>query len=123
MGRVAPGAHREVHTPGHHGVPEASNLLAAENPAFLGVWRLFEQRRMYRRPRAVLDVQRFYWDFTLETMAHPEEYERLFVLTTQATHWFNERGFTDASIDALPLARQAPYNYERGSKVLIKKLH
>ena len=47
---------------------------------------------------------------------------RLFVLTTQATHWFKERGFSDASIDALPLARQALYNYERGSKVLIKNL-
>ena len=48
--------------------------------------------------------------------------ERLFVLTTRATHWFKERGFEDASIGDLPVERQELYNYERGSKVLIKKL-
>jgi len=48
--------------------------------------------------------------------------DRLFVLTTQATHWFKERGFSDASLEALPMARQTLYNYERGSKVLIKDL-
>jgi len=48
--------------------------------------------------------------------------ERLFVLTTQATHWFKERGFEDASIGDLPMERQELYNYERGSKVLIKNL-
>ncbi|TFH49436.1 MAG: amino-acid N-acetyltransferase [Lysobacterales bacterium] len=47
---------------------------------------------------------------------------RLFVLTTQATHWFKERGFEDASIADLPVERQELYNYERGSKVLIKTL-
>lgn len=47
---------------------------------------------------------------------------RLFVLTTQATHWFKERGFADGNIDDLPVQRQTLYNYERGSKVLIKKL-
>lgn len=48
--------------------------------------------------------------------------QRLFVLTTQATHWFKERGFEDARIDDLPVERRELYNYERGSKVLIKKL-
>jgi len=48
--------------------------------------------------------------------------ERLFVLTTQATHWFKERGFADASIDDLPVERRELYNYERGSKVLVKPL-
>ena len=47
---------------------------------------------------------------------------RLFVLTTRATHWFIERGFTPAAIDDLPVARQAIYNYQRNSKVLIKRL-
>jgi len=47
---------------------------------------------------------------------------RLFVLTTQATHWFKERGFEDARIADLPIERQRLYNYERGSKVLIKSL-
>jgi amino-acid N-acetyltransferase len=48
--------------------------------------------------------------------------EQLFVLTTQATHWFIERGFEDASIGELPIGRQELYNYARGSKVLIKSL-
>jgi amino-acid N-acetyltransferase len=48
--------------------------------------------------------------------------DRLFVLTTQATHWFKERGFADADIDDLPVQRRELYNYERGSKVLIKPL-
>ncbi len=48
--------------------------------------------------------------------------QRLFVLTTQATHWFKERGFEDGRIDDLPVERQELYNDERGSKVLIKKL-
>jgi len=45
--------------------------------------------------------------------------ERLFVLSTQATHWFKERGFHDTTLDELPVARQRLYNYQRGSKVLI----
>jgi len=48
--------------------------------------------------------------------------ERLFVLTTQAAHWFKERGFVDAQLDELPVARQLLYNYQRGSKVLINTL-
>lgn len=47
---------------------------------------------------------------------------RLFVLTTQASHWFKERGFVDATLDDLPVAKQALYNYERRSKVLQKTL-
>ena len=48
--------------------------------------------------------------------------ESLFVLTTFATHWFKERGFVDATVEALPVERRAIYNYQRGSKVLIKPL-
>jgi amino-acid N-acetyltransferase len=47
---------------------------------------------------------------------------RLFVLTTRTTHWFMERGFAPAVIQDLPVARQALYNYQRNSKVLIKQL-
>lgn len=46
----------------------------------------------------------------------------LFVLTTQTRDWFVEHGFEEAPIDALPAPRQALYNYQRSSKVLIKKL-
>jgi amino-acid N-acetyltransferase len=48
--------------------------------------------------------------------------ERLFVLTTQTTHWFREQGFVEAGLDALPKERQALYNLQRNSKVLIRHL-
>ncbi len=47
---------------------------------------------------------------------------RLFVLTTQTSHWFKERGFEDGVIEDLPVLRKSLYNYQRNSKVLIKKL-
>ncbi|MEQ8858377.1 MAG: amino-acid N-acetyltransferase [Pseudomonadales bacterium] len=47
---------------------------------------------------------------------------RLFVLTTQTRDWFLEHGFEDASIDDLPAPRQALYNFQRNSKVMIKHL-
>ena len=46
----------------------------------------------------------------------------LFVLTTRAEHWFLERGFVESTVDKLPVARKKLYNYQRNSKVLIKKL-
>jgi len=47
---------------------------------------------------------------------------RLFVLTTQTRDWFAEHGFEEASVDALPAPRQALYNLQRNSKVMIKNL-
>jgi len=47
---------------------------------------------------------------------------RLFVLTTRATHWFIEHGFTDSTVETLPASKQALYNLQRRSKVLIKSL-
>lgn len=47
---------------------------------------------------------------------------RLFVLTTQTAHWFRERGFEPAPIAALPMERQALYNFQRNSQVYIKAL-
>ena len=47
---------------------------------------------------------------------------KLFVLTTQAAHWFVERGMSEARIEDLPLARQDLYNYQRNSKVFAKTL-
>ena len=46
----------------------------------------------------------------------------LFVLTTQASHWFRERGFVEADRSILPGARQAPYNLQRRSRVLVRTL-
>jgi amino-acid N-acetyltransferase len=48
--------------------------------------------------------------------------DRLFVLTTQTAHWFRERGFEPAPIAALPMERQALYNFQRNSQVYIKTL-
>lgn len=47
---------------------------------------------------------------------------RVFVLTTQASHWFIERGFVEVSLETLPVARQTLYNYQRNAKVLLKDL-
>ncbi len=48
--------------------------------------------------------------------------EKIFVLTTQTAHWFRERGFRHTDIRALPVKRQALYNYQRNSSVFIKSL-
>ena len=47
---------------------------------------------------------------------------RLWVLTTVAEHWFQEKGFEKANVDALPSARKALYNWQRASKVMVKTL-
>jgi amino-acid N-acetyltransferase len=47
---------------------------------------------------------------------------RLFVLTTQAAHWFIERGFKQKDPSALPEERRSLYNFQRRSKVLVKNL-
>ncbi len=48
--------------------------------------------------------------------------EHLFILTTQASDWFKERGFLMSSIEALPENRQALYNFQRNSLILKKDL-
>lgn len=58
----------------------------------------------------------------IESRARREKLKRLFVLTTRAVHWFVERGFIEAGVDALPRRKQALFNYQRRSKVLIKQL-
>lgn len=58
----------------------------------------------------------------LEQDAKKQGITRLFVLTTQATHWFLELGFEKASIDDLPLKKKQLYNYQRNSVVLIKQV-
>lgn len=58
----------------------------------------------------------------LERQAKARALTKLFVLTTHTAHWFQERGFEPASLDALPMARRGLYNYRRNSKVFIKSL-
>jgi amino-acid N-acetyltransferase len=57
-----------------------------------------------------------------ESRARAGGIERLFVLTTRTAHWFIEHGFSEASVDALPAAKQAMYNWQRRSKVLVKPI-
>lgn len=58
----------------------------------------------------------------IEDKARERGIERLFVLTTRAAHWFIERGFSEAPVDALPANKREMYNWQRRSKVLIKSL-
>ncbi|MEO8003567.1 MAG: amino-acid N-acetyltransferase [Betaproteobacteria bacterium] len=58
----------------------------------------------------------------IEEKAKKQRIKRLFVLTTQASHWFIEHGFVESSVAILPKQKQALYNYQRRSKVLIKPL-
>jgi len=47
---------------------------------------------------------------------------RIFVLTTHTAHWFQERGYEKATLEALPVERQLLYNYQRKSKLFIKQI-
>jgi amino-acid N-acetyltransferase len=57
-----------------------------------------------------------------EKVARERKLEALFVLSTQTTHWFIERGFVEADLVALPEAKRAGYNYDRRSKIYRKGL-
>ncbi|QLB14738.1 amino-acid N-acetyltransferase [Mannheimia granulomatis] len=48
--------------------------------------------------------------------------EKLFVLTTRTTQWFQERSFRLADAQDLPRYKRENYNYQRRSKVLILPL-
>lgn len=58
----------------------------------------------------------------LEQKARSMGIKQLFILTTRTAHWFLEQGFEHASVDDLPNARQALYNYQRNSIVCKKSL-
>lgn len=58
----------------------------------------------------------------LEEKARSMQIQQLFILTTRTAHWFLEQGFQQASVDDLPNARQALYNYQRNSLVCKKPL-
>lgn len=58
----------------------------------------------------------------IERRATDKGYHTLFVLTTRSTHWFREHGFTESELEDLPIEKQAMYNWQRNSKVLIKPL-
>ncbi|MBV2183395.1 MAG: amino-acid N-acetyltransferase [Rhizobium sp.] len=58
----------------------------------------------------------------LEKRARAAKIKRLCVLTTRTAHWFVERGYAEAGLDALPQSRRELYNFQRRSKVLVKNL-
>lgn len=58
----------------------------------------------------------------IERQAQQHRLTQLFVLTTRAAHWFQERGFEPAQVDDLPLQKLTMYNLQRRSKVFIKSL-
>ncbi len=55
-----------------------------------------------------------------QTLARKKRMKALFVLTTRAEHWFEERGFVETTPEALPRRKQVLYNFQRRSKVLRK---
>jgi len=59
----------------------------------------------------------------IEERARGARLRQLFVLTTRAEHWFVERGFREVGVSELPEGKQALYNYQRRSIVLVKRLN
>jgi amino-acid N-acetyltransferase len=47
---------------------------------------------------------------------------KLYTLTTRSSHWFIEHGFTESTDFNLPAVKQASYNPQRGSKILLKTI-
>ncbi len=58
----------------------------------------------------------------VEQRARAMGLQSIFVLTTRTMHWFIKRGFEPTDPDWLPEARKRKYNWDRRSKVLVKKL-
>lgn len=59
---------------------------------------------------------------TMQNEAARAGVSNIFVLTTQAEHWFMEQGFVEANLESLPLKKQQMFNLKRNSKVLVKSL-
>jgi len=57
-----------------------------------------------------------------ERQCESQGLRRIFVLTTQTSHWFRERGFESCNIDDVPAARRSAYDLGRRSKILLKTL-
>ena len=59
----------------------------------------------------------------LEQRAVALKLDAVFALTTQAKHWFQEYGYVAVELERLPSTRQALYNFQRNSQVLLKELN
>ena len=60
---------------------------------------------------------------SIEALANNNGAKMLLVFTTQTEHWFIEKGFVETEISSLPIEKQETYNYQRNSKVLIKRIN
>lgn len=58
----------------------------------------------------------------LRQQAKEQGIKQLFVLTTQSLHWFREQGFVECKVEKLPMEKQALYNFQRRSKILVLDL-
>jgi amino-acid N-acetyltransferase len=58
----------------------------------------------------------------LERQCDAQGLRRLFVLTTQTSHWFRERGFENCELSDLPETRRPAHDQGRRSKILLKRL-
>ena len=57
-----------------------------------------------------------------EHAALKQNIHRLYILTTRTSHWFIENGFVETSISTLPESKQALYNMDRRSKIMLKQI-
>jgi amino-acid N-acetyltransferase len=57
-----------------------------------------------------------------EHEALKQNIHRLYILTTRTSHWFIENGFAETSISTLPESKQAMYNMDRRSKIMLKQI-
>jgi len=55
-------------------------------------------------------------------IAKSQGMQKLFVMTTRTAHWFIERGFVESDVSALPAQKKSLYNYQRKSKVFVRKI-
>lgn len=92
-------------------IPQAENEISSAEIACVAV------HPEYRKSNRGGQIMHF-----LEEKARSLGIEQLFVLTTRTAHWFLENGFSHASVDDLPEARQALYNYQRNSLVFKKTI-
>ena len=92
----------------------ASTFYPDENFTELGCLVVHQDYRHEQRGELLLSL--------IEKQSLQNNINRLFVLTSQTSHWFVERGFKHADISDLPLKKQSLYNYQRNSKVFIKNI-
>ena len=55
-------------------------------------------------------------------IAKSQKLKKLFVLTTRTAHWFIERDFIESDVSALPAQKKSLYNWQRKSKVFVRKI-